>query len=531
VQTKYVFVTGGVVSGLGKGITVASMGRLLKARGYRIITQKFEPYINIDPGNLSPYQHGEVFVTHDGAETDLDLGHYERFIDEELTGRSSITTGQIYWEVLNKERRGGYYGETVQVIPHITDEIMERICQTGADFVITEVGGTIGDIESLPVLEAIRQTAHKKGRENVVFVHITLVPYLEYIGEMKTKPSQHSVKELLSLGIQPDIIVCRSDRPIPGKVRRKLALFCNVDEHCVIQNLNADSLYEVPLMLEAEGFADIVCDKLKLSKKEPDLSEWRALVARQPKEKVTVGLVGGYVGLQDAYLSVKEALNHAGIHQNVQVNIRWVFDKKLAKDGAEAWLYDTDGIILPGGAGEPCSEGKIIAAEYARKQGIPFLGIGSGMHSAVIEFARNVANRTEAGSAEDGAVTAIIDYISPAREKSDRSFWKMGAELCTLTENTLIHQAYGTTEISERYRNYCTINPQYQESLKDEGLVISGYSKENVISIELPGHNWFVAVQFHPEYTSRITKPSPIFEAFVRAIVTMKNSCDLDMVD
>lgn len=492
-QTKYVFVTGGVVSGLGKGITVASLGRLLKARGYRVTVQKFDPYINIDPGNLNPYEHGEVFITDDGAEADLDLGHYERFIDESLTGNSSMTMGKIYWSVLNKERQGDYHGATVQVIPHITNEIKERIFQSrSADIVITEVGGTVGDIESLPILEAIRQIAHDVKRENVVFVHITLVPHLDYIGEMKTKPTQHSVKELLSRGIQPHIIVCRSDRPIPDEMKEKLALFCNIDSRCIIQNINASSIYEVPLLFEEEKFAETICDKLKLPQRKPDLDEWRMLVHKHktPQGQVTVGLVGKYVSLWDSYLSIVESLNHAGIHQGLQINIKWISDKDVEKD--ENCLSKLDGIVLADCIGEECTLGKINTVLYAKKNKIPFLGIGSGMHNAFVAFAK-----------QDGQ--EIIVRINTQRR---------GAMYCKLASGSKVHQIYGTDLIEERYRNYCELTPKQQEYLASMGFVLS----EKAETAELLGHPWFVCVQFHPEYKSRITKPSPLFVCFLQSM-------------
>ena len=486
-QTKYIFVTGGVVSGLGKGITVASLGRLLKARGYKVITQKFDPYINIDPSNLDPLEHGEVFVTDDGAETDLDLGHYERFTGENLSANNSMTMGKIFWSVLNKERKGVYEGRTVQVIPHITDEIKEKVLKsTGSDIVITEVGGTVGDIESLPILEAIRQIPHDVGRENVAFVHISLVPHLDYIGEMKTKPTQHSVKELLSRGIQPDIIVCRSDRAIPNDLREKLALFCNVEPRCIIQNNNADCIYEVPLLLEEERFADTLCDRLRLGHRQPDLTEWRVLVDRykNPEDQITIGLVGQYAKLRDAYLSVSESLNHAGINQKLSVNIRWISDKNTMKK-----LEKVDGIVLAGGIGEPCTPWKDKVIEYAKINNIPFLGIGSGMHSVLASL--------EGGGGED------INIDTNPR----------GSISCKLIAGSKAHKAYGTEIIKERFRSICKITPKFREELASKGWIIS----ENVEIAEFNGHPWFVCVQFHPEYTSRLTKAGPLFIEFVRA--------------
>jgi len=474
-QTKYVFVTGGVVSGLGKGITVASLGRLLKARGYKVVTQKFDPYINVDPGKLNPLEHGEVFVTDDGAETDLDLGHYERFIDESLTENSGMTMGKIYRSVLNKEHDGYYKGATLQVIPHITNEIKERIRKpANGNIVITEVGGTVGDIESLPILEAIRQIAHDVGRENVVFVHITLVPYLDYIGEMKTKPTQHSVSDLLSRGIQPDIIVCRSDRLIPVEMREKLALFCNVEARCIIQNINADSIYEVPLLFEDEGFADTLCTKLGLKPIEPDLRQWRALVdkCKSPKSTAEIGLVGQYTELRDAYLSIAEALSHAGIHQEVQLNIRWISDK-------DEDLSNLNGIVLADGIGEECSQLMLKTADYARKSKIPFLGIACGMHSALL--------------ASGAKVSAISQ--------------RKGSATCQLPEGSKAQQAYGKLTIEERFRNHFKVE-------EAKGWLVS----EDSAMAELNDHPWYVCVQFHPEYKSRVTRPSPLFESFIKEV-------------
>ena len=483
-QTKYVFVTGGVVSGLGKGITVASLGRLLKARGYKVITQKIDGYINIDPGNLDPLEHGEVFVTDDGAETDLDLGHYERFIDESLTENSAMTMGKIYASVLEKERKNYYKGRTVQVIPHITDEIKKRIRYSPApgDIVLTEVGGTVGDIESLPILEAIRQIALEEGRENLAFIHITLVPHLDYIGEMKTKPTQHSVKELMSRGIQPDIIVCRSDRLIPAEMREKLGLFCNVEPRCIIQNNNADSIYEVPLLLEEEGLADRLCSKLGLQVRQPDLRQWRALVdkCKTPQSRARLGLVGQHAELWDAYLSVAEALRHAGINQGIAIDIEWLPAKKISKDECFAGL---SGMVLAGSVGEEVCEGKRRALAYARTNKIPFLGIGAGMHSAL-----------------GGGL------------KIDTG--QRGAAVANLPQNSKTRQAYGKDSVQERFRNRFEIPAQLMASLADEGWLVS----EDGTVAELSDHPWFVCVQFHPEYKSRLTKASPLFESFVKEV-------------
>jgi len=477
-MTKYIFVTGGVVSGLGKGITVASLGRLLKARGYRVVTQKFDPYINRRPGQLNPYEHGEVFVTDDGTEADLDLGHYERFIGESLTENSSMTMGKIYWSVLNKEQEDAYNGATIQVVPHVTNEIKERVLQAGkgasaGDIVITEVGGIVGDFESLPILEALRQIAYDVGRENVVFVHITLVPYLDYIGEMKTKPSQHSVKDLLNLGIQPDVIVCRSDRPIPDEMRAKLALYCNVEARAVIQNAHAESVYEVPLLLEEENFANILCDKLRLESGQPDLTEWRALVEKHknPKEQTTIGLVGQYASLRDAYLSVAEALQHAGIQHELKVNIEWI----PAKDVSEDKLKNLDGIILAGGIGEELSWGKAKTVEFALANKIPFLGIGNGFQVAL----------------------GINEFSQSS-----------GAKACKLPIGSKTAMAYDANIVEERFRSHCDNVPA------NEGWLIS----EDGTVAELEDHPWFVCVQFHPEYKSRINKASPLFVSFLQAV-------------
>jgi len=471
-SAKYVFVTGGVVSGLGKGITVASLGRLLKARGCNVITQKFDPYINIDPGNLNPLEHGEVFVTDDGAETDLDLGHYERFTDTSLTENSSMTVGKVYRSVLQKERKGEYKGATVQVIPHITNEIKDRVRQAAGDgdIVITEVGGTVGDIESLPILEAIRQIPHDVGRDNVAFIHVSLVPHLDYIGEMKTKPTQHSVKQLQSLGIQPDMIVCRSDRHIPIEMREKLALFCNVEPRCVIQNNHAESIYEVPLLLEEEKFAETLCDKLQMEPRKPDLTEWRSLVEKQKnlKKQINIALVGQYASLWDSYLSVSEALSHAGIHQDVKVEVEWIPADDIA-DGGTDKLKNFDGIVLAGSIGEEITPGKLQAVEYAKSNKLPFFGIGNGW-----QVATNVSDYSEACGS--------------------RSISLNGGKAQT---------AYGDDSIKERFRGICAnADPVF----------------------EIDSHPWFVCVQFHPEYKSRLTKASPLFISFVSEVAFTKTS-------
>jgi len=531
-QTKYIFVTGGVVSGLGKGITAASLGRLLKARGYKVTIQKFDPYINIDPGTMSPIQHGEVFVTEDGAETDLDLGHYERFIDENLNINSNITTGKIYWSVLSKERKGEYLGETVQVIPHITNAIKERIHRSGkmlqSGIVITEIGGTVGDIESLPFLESIRQYAHEVGRENVIYIHVTLIPYLTKSGEMKTKPTQHSVKELLSLGIQPDIIVCRTEHSMSKEMRDKLTLFCNVEENCIIQNLDAESLYEIPLLLEEENLAQIVCEKLKIPSPEPDLDDWKELVNRQRNltKSVTIALVGKYVALHDAYLSLVEALNHAGIHHDADVQINWIDSEELEKEDSEELLAGADAILVPGGFGQRGVEGKIKAAGYARINKIPFLGICLGMQCGVIEFARNVIGLADANSSEFCPETKnpVIDLMPEQLDIDEKGgTMRLGAYPCKLTKGTHAYNAYKEDLIYERHRHRFEFNNQYRNQMKDKGLIISGISPDEklveVVELQSSMHPWFVGVQFHPELKSRPNKPHPLFMSFIEAVL------------
>lgn len=525
---KYIFVTGGVVSGLGKGITAASLGRLLKARGYRVTMQKFDPYINVDPGTMSPYQHGEVFVTDDGAETDLDLGHYERFIDENLSVNSNVTTGKIYWNVITKERRGDYLGGTVQVIPHITNEIKERIYRVGrtgnTDIVITEVGGTVGDIESQPFLEAIRQAANEVGPQNAVFIHVTLLPYISGSDEIKSKPTQHSVKELLSLGIQPHILVCRSEIPIPQDVREKLSLFCNVRPQDVIQNLTAKLLYEVPLMLEKEGLAASVCHHLGLENKKPDLEEWTAVVRKseKAKRKVTIGLVGKYVQLHDAYLSVAESLCHAGIRNEVKVEIRWVNAEEINCETADDYLRDVDGILVPGGFGDRGIEGKIEAVRYAREHNIPFFGICLGMQMAVIEIARHMLGYADANTSEIDPNTAhpVIDIMPEQKEITDKGgTMRLGLYPCKLKEDSRCRKLYGEELIQERHRHRYEFNNDYREAMEKAGVMLAGISpNEKLVEIiELPTHPWFVGVQFHPEFKSRPNRPHPIFADFVRA--------------
>ena len=528
--TKYIFVTGGVVSSLGKGITAASLGRLLKSRGLNVTIQKFDPYINIDPGTMSPYQHGEVFVTEDGAETDLDLGHYERFVDVNLTKNSSITTGKIYWSVLNKERRGDYLGETVQVIPHITNAIKDRVYKVGKegkfDVVITEIGGTVGDIESLPFLEAIRQVKHDVGEENVSYIHVTLVPYLGKSGELKTKPTQHSVKELRSIGIQPDIIVCRTEKTIPEEMKAKIALFCDVKANHVIQNLDADTLYEIPLMLKNEGLDELVINKLKLKTKEQDLTEWEAVVKKEKEldKGVNIALVGKYVELQDAYISVAESLKHAGIHNGAKINIAWINSEELNEFNIEEILKGMDGILVPGGFGDRGIEGKILAIKYARENKVPFLGICLGMQLSVVEFARNVLGYKDANSSELNPNTThpVIHIMEEQEDIEDKgATMRLGVYPCKLAENTKAYEAYQEKLIYERHRHRYEFNNEYKKELIDAGLIVSGISPDDnlVEVVEVKEHPWFVAGQFHPEFKSRPTKPHPLFRDFIKASI------------
>ncbi|KAF5067829.1 CTP synthase [anaerobic digester metagenome] len=523
-ETKYVFVTGGVVSGLGKGITAASLGRLLKSMGYRVRIQKFDPYINVDPGTMSPYQHGEVFVTEDGGETDLDLGHYERFIDENLKVTNNITTGKIYWSVLQKERKGEYLGATVQMIPHITNEIKGRVYAAGegADVVITEIGGTVGDMESTPFLEAIRQVGRELGRENCLYIHVTLIPYLTKGKEMKTKPTQHSVKELLSIGIQPDIIVCRTERPISQDMKDKLALFCNVDEDCIIENLDADSLYELPLMLRDEGLGRIVCRKLAMEEKPMELSDWMEMLEkeRNPKQEVTIALVGKYVELHDAYLSVAEALHHGGIYHQAKVKINWVDSEELTKENAHEILGSSQGILVPGGFGNRGLLGKMEAIRYAREKDIPFFGICLGMQCAVIEFARNVLGWKAADSTEVDEKTEypVIHWMPDQKDiKNLGGTMRLGAYECQIAENSFARKAYGEAVIWERHRHRFEFNNNYREALTNAGLTITGLSPDGrlVEMVENQNNRWFVGVQFHPEFKSRPNRPHPLFRDFV----------------
>jgi len=533
VMTKFIFVTGGVVSSLGKGITAASLGRLLKSRGVKIAIQKFDPYINVDPGTMSPYQHGEVFVTDDGAETDLDLGHYERFVDINLNKNSNVTTGKVYDCVLKKERRGDYLGGTVQVIPHITNEIKERIFQvakdSNPDVVITEIGGTVGDIESLPFLEAIRQIKGDIGRENVLYIHVTLVPFIRAAGEAKTKPTQHSVKELRSIGIQPDIIVCRSEMPISREMEEKIALFCDIDKEAVIQAVDAESIYEVPLTLKEQGLDDIVVERLGLSCNEPDLGAWKEIVAKikNPKHHVTIALVGKYVELQDAYLSVGESLRHAGVFHQSKVNIKWIYSADLTMENLHEQLDGVDGILVPGGFGDRGIEGKILAAQYAREHKVPFFGICLGMQLAVVEFSRSVANLTGANSSEfdENTPYPVIDLLPEQKGIEDKGgTMRLGVYPCKLDKNSKAYQAFQTEEILERHRHRYEFNNEYREILVSKGMKISGTSPDGrlVEIIELVDHPWFVGCQFHPEFKSRPDRPHPLFREFVGASLHQK---------
>ena len=524
---KYIFVTGGVVSGLGKGICAASLGRLLKQCGLRVRNQKFDPYFNVDPGTMSPYQHGEVFVTDDGAETDLDLGHYERFVDEALDGNASVSSGKVFWAVLNRERQGGYLGGTVQIIPHITDEIKRRIYAMDdgqTDVVITEIGGTVGDIESQPFLEAIRQVAAEKGRENVLYIHVPLIVSIPGSGELKSKPTQHSVKELLSVGIQPDVLVCRTDSPITEDVRRKIALFCNVEEDCVIPNVTASTLYEVPLLLEQAGLCRVVCRKLGLGSGEPDMSRWRAMVERihGVHRQVTIALVGKYTELHDAYLSVAESLFHAGTACGARVDIRWVDSQHLTAENIADTLSGCKGILVPGGFGDRGIEGMILAAQYAREQDVPYFGICLGMQIAVIEFARHGAGWADAHSAEFSSTTAhpVIDLMPDQVGVTDKGgTMRLGKYPCVLAEGSRARVAYGTSEIWERHRHRYECSNVFRPELEAAGLRLSGTSPDGrlVEIVELPEHPWFVGCQFHPEFKSRPDRPHPLFQGFVAA--------------
>lgn len=534
-MTKYIFVTGGVVSGLGKGITAASLGRLLKTRGLKVAAQKLDPYINVDPGTMNPYQHGEVFVTEDGAETDLDLGHYERFIDEDLNKFSNLTTGKVYWNVLNKERNGEYLGETVQVIPHITNEIKSFIYNVGtksnADVVITEIGGTAGDIESQPFLEAIRQVAIEVGQENCLFIHVTLVPFLKSSGEQKSKPTQHSVKELQSMGISPRIIVLRCDQPIEHDIINKISLFCNVKPDCVIENKTISVLYEAPLMLEKSHFSEIVCRELSIKASEPDLTDWEKMVTRigQRDKKVKIALVGKYTKLHDAYLSVMEALQHAGYELGSKVEINWV-DSECVREGTIGKLLSgCSGIIIPGGFGNRGIEGMILSAKYAREKNIPYLGLCLGMQIAVIEYARNVCGLNDANSREfnENSKDLVIDFMpDQSNEIAKGGTMRLGSYPCKIVKGTLLERCYQTEMISERHRHRYEFNNEYREMIEKAGMKISGTSPNGHIveTTEIPSNAFFIGVQFHPEFKSRPNRAHPLFLGFVRAALEKQGS-------
>lgn len=527
-KAKYIFVTGGVVSGLGKGITAASLGRLLKARGLKVAAQKFDPYINVDPGTMSPLQHGEVFVTDDGAETDLDLGHYERFIDESLNKYSSLTTGKVYTKVLANERQGVYLGSTIQVIPHITNEIkrcMFRVAETtDADIVISEIGGTVGDIESLPYLESMRQIGREIGRDNVLYVHVTLVPYLKFSGEHKSKPTQHSVKELLSYGIQPDIIICRADEPLEKELMEKTAMFCGVPTDCVIENLTLPMLYEAPIMLEEANFSDIVCRELKIDAPKPELSEWRDLInrIRTVNKTLKIALVGKYVKLHDAYISVMEALNHGGYENGVKIDIEWV-DSDLTDDNNVAEVLNgVDGIIVPSGFGERGTEGMIASIKYARENDIPFFGICFGMQLAIIEYARNIIKLEDVDSREfnDKALNMVVEFIpDECVGKLQKGDMRLGKYPCVVAEDSIMQKAYGTELVEERHRHRYEINNRYRNILEENGMKITGQSpnKHLIEAMELQNHRWFLCVHFNPEFKSRPNRAHPLFREFIKA--------------
>lgn len=527
-MTKYIFVTGGVVSGLGKGITAASLGRLLKARGLKVAAQKLDPYINVDPGTMSPYQHGEVFVTEDGAETDLDLGHYERFIDEDLNKYSNLTTGKVYWNILNKERKGEFLGETVQVIPHVTNEIKHFIYNVGktssADIVITEIGGTAGDIESQPFIEAIRQVGLEVGSENVCYIHVALVPYLKCSQEHKTKPVQHSVKELQGMGIKPDIIVLRCDEPLEDNIFKKISLFCNVSEDCVIQNMNVSVLYEAPIMLERSGFSEVVCKKLGIKASNADLSDWTNMLEsiESRKKTVTIGIVGKYVQLHDAYLSVAEAIHHAGFACGTHTEIEWIDSETITDENAAEKLKNCSGIIVPGGFGSRGIPGMISTAKYARENNVPYLGICLGMQIAVIEFARSVCGLNDANSGEFDEQTKhkVIDFMPDQNSSVNKGgTLRLGAYPCIAAKNTKLAQCYGETKIYERHRHRYEFNNDYTGILTSSGLVIGGTSPDGSIveTIEVPENNFYVGVQFHPEFKSRPNKAHPLFKGLIES--------------
>jgi len=533
-SVKYVFVTGGVVSGLGKGITAASLGRLLKARGYKVTMQKFDPYINIDPGTMNPIQHGEVFVTDDGAETDLDLGHYERFIDENLDKNSNVTTGKVYWSVLQKERRGDYGGGTVQVIPHITNEIKSRFYRNFTDkdtrIAIIEVGGTVGDIESQPFLESIRQFQHEVGHENAILIHVTLIPYLRTSQELKTKPTQASVKDLQGMGIQPDIIVCRSELPLDQALKDKIALFCNVPNNHVIQNLDVEYLYEAPLAMEKEKLAQVACECLKLECPKPDLTEWTTMVndLKNPTDEVTIALVGKYVSLHDAYISVVEALKHGGITNHATVNIEWIDSETVTDENAETLLGHMDGILVPGGFGSRGIEGKIKAITYARSHNIPFLGLCLGMQLAIVEYARNVIGYNDAHSIElNPSTTHPVIALMPDQNGIEDigGTLRLGSYPCVLDKDSKAYELYGQETIHERHRHRYEVNNDYRTALSEHGLRLSGASPDNRIieMCEITDHTFFIATQGHPELKSRPNRPHPLFKGFIKAALLNKN--------
>lgn len=527
-MNKYIFVTGGVVSGLGKGITAASLGRLLKARGLKVAAQKLDPYINVDPGTMSPYQHGEVFVTEDGAETDLDLGHYERFIDENLNKYSNLTTGKVFWNVLNKERRGEYLGSTVQIIPHVTNEIKDFIYRVGretdADIVITEIGGTIGDIESQPFIEAVRQISLEVGRENSLFIHVTLVPFLSGSDEHKSKPTQHSVKELQGMGINPDVIILRCDKPLEESIFNKIALFCNVKKDCVIENRTLPILYEAPLMLEKSNFSEVVLRELGVTAPRPNLTEWSAMVKKIKSldKTVNIALVGKYVALHDAYLSVAEALRHAGYWNGAKINIMWTDSEQITADNVNDVLKDADGILVPGGFGNRGILGKILAAKYARENDVPYLGICLGMQTAVIEFARNVLGLADADSGEFNSESKnkVIDFLPDQSDAVNKGgTLRLGAYPCAIKEGTKLYECYGEKEVFERHRHRYEFNNDYRDAMAERGLVIGGTSPDGYIveTVENPKCKFFVGVQFHPEFKSRPNKPHPLFMGLIKA--------------
>lgn len=536
-KTKYIFITGGVVSGLGKGITAASLGRLLKSRGLKVTAQKLDPYLNVDPGTMNPVQHGEVFVTDDGAETDLDLGHYERFIDESLSQNSNLTSGRVYWKVITDERKGVYGGQTIQIIPHVTNEIkrsISRNADTGADVCLVEIGGTVGDIESQPFLEAIRQFAVEAGRENCLFIHVTLVPYLAASDELKSKPTQHSVKEMLSIGINPDIIVCRTEHPLTDEIKHKISLFCNVDPECVIENNNCDILYAVPIMLHQQHMDDVVIRKLGIDcPGAPDLTDWQEMLdaLRHPVQTVKIGLVGKYVELHDSYISVNEALKHGGIATHSAVDIHWIDSETLEGDDVDldAILGDMDGILVPGGFGSRGIEGKINACRYARTHGVPYLGICLGMQIAIIEFARNVLGMADANSAEIDPSTThpVIDILPEQKDVTDMGgTMRLGQYPCTLNPESKAYSLYGASMIYERHRHRYEVNNDYRPDLLNGGMIFAGTSPDNHIveMVEIPDHPWFVAGQFHPEFKSRPNRPHPLFRGFVTAAAARMNS-------